>query len=158
MVRLLSLCAGILAFCWSVEARAESPRLRVSVAPATVVTGHITPRVSLQGHLGLTIFGAAGKPAASPVGVFTSVGPRWAINRVFAVFGTYGYGWGRVPLEGSWDQEHRGTFGLYAGTPADGRLLGVSNRTRLDLRGVEAGSDWAFVVRARNETALILSF
>lgn len=158
MHRLFALCAGILAFAWTPTALAAPPRLRVSVAPAAVVTGHVGPRLSVDGKVGLSIFTKDPSPLGSPVGVFASVGTRWSINRALGFFGSYGYGRGRVPLEGGWDQEHRGALGIYVGTPADGRLLGVSNRTRLDLRGVQRDHVWSFRVRARNETALVLNF
>ncbi len=156
--RLLALCAGFLAFAWTPSVLAAPPKLRVSVAPAAVVSGQVGPKLSVSGSLGLSVFTKDPAPLGSPVGLFASVGPRWSINRVLGIFGSYGYGWGRVPLEGSWDQEHRGTAGIYVGTPSDGALVGVSNRTRLDLRGVQRDEAWRFRVRARNETALVLNF
>ncbi len=158
MSRLFAFCVGFLAFAWTPGVRAAPPKLRVSVAPTTMVAGQVSPKLSVSGTVGLSVFTRDPSPLGAPVGVFAAVGPRWSINRVIGLFGSYGYGWGGVPLDGGWSQEHRGTLGMYAGTPGDGRLLGVSNRTRVDFRGVKGDEAWSFRVRARNETALVLNF
>lgn len=156
--RLLIFVGMLAAWLAPLTARAAPPRARVSVIPALSGEGRVHERVVVGAHVETPILVSDPGATGDTVSVEARAVTRVRLSNAFGL--STGYTWrrGRYPLEGPWDQEHRGTIGVWVVTPDKGRLLGVTHRTRVEFRGVEQEDAWRFRVRLRTETALVLSF
>ena len=156
--RLLIFVGMLAAWLAPLTARAAPPRARVSVVPALSGDGRVHERAVVGAHVETPILVSDPGATGDTVSVEARAVTRVRLSNAFGL--STGYTWrrGRYPLEGPWDQEHRGTIGVWVVTPDKGRLLGVTHRTRVEFRGVEQEDAWRFRVRLRTETALVLSF
>jgi hypothetical protein len=131
---------------------ASEPALRAAVVPGTAGDVAVHRRVVLGAAAQLRWVAADPTGQAQRVGAFLHGGAKFLLHPVITLDVGYGWGFGQFPLEGAADREHRGALGLRVASR--GTRVRVSNRARLDLRGLRLAGDWSLHPRPRNETAL----
>ncbi len=139
-----------------VAAAAQDADLRTAVVPSAGTVVRLHPRVAAVGAVSLRWVAFDPTDQSDLVGTQLQGGLRLFVHPILGLGVDYAYGHGRFPIEGTYGREHRASVGVRTATP--GKRFMVSDRLRVDLRGLRARGNWHFRVRPRNELVATVIF